>query len=68
MKKLLIITILLFSLVSCSREELNTNCSKISNIGFTSETGYYINLQNGDIIYTGYVLPEYEVGDRYCIE
>lgn len=67
MKKLLLITILFISL-SCSTDSVvDENCSTITNIGFRSNEGYYLNLDNGNTIYTGYILPNYQVGDKYCI-
>ena len=71
MKKLLLIAILFITIIGCSPEESPTTsangCSTITYIGFTSSVGYYMYLQNGERINTGYIKPDYSIGDEYCI-
>ena len=70
MKKLLLLAVLLISLISCSTEESRTEeptCPKVTSVLFFSEEGYIIFLNTGQEIHTGYVKPEYIIGDDYCI-
>ena len=68
MKKLLLLTAIILSLFSCTPDEQDGGCPRVTNTGTQYLNGQpmrnYILLDNGSTIYN--VNPNIKSGDYYC--
>jgi hypothetical protein len=69
MKKLILIALAVFSLSSCTEEDLAvlaaTDCGKVNSVWSNYDGSYTVTLSNSEYYYTVY--RQYRVGDYECI-